>query len=417
MPAASSAPPMKSQPVERDADPAEDREPAEDRDHDTAPDPAGDDRRRLLREPAPPDDLRLERLVERRDRRAELQEVVGLDVALVVVRHGLQAGLGELLRRAERPGVVPPLAGERVGIRVGWPGLDADLAADAQQPVLLAERDPAAAREVEHRGGQRPARRLAGEDEDARGRRQRLGWAGHQDRRVVEVDRVAAEAQPRPDGGAGEDDEQERGDEEAEDRVELACPLQGRGVLRRRGRIDLRHRREQRAVEVAAAEERQHVLVEDLLLLGVVEERRPEARAAVQDHLPVLVARVHVEQDHEAVVEALPPDAPLVHQRPGVGVGLLGRPAVLDGLGVDHDLGAVRCSIWRIVSRDAIDGVRAEDAGGVVDADAVLRLGEGRSRGERRQQPAPGGRQRRTRRRRRRGRRQGESRRSAMGRA
>ena len=176
-------------------------------------------------------------------------------------------------------------------------------------------------------------------------------------------------------------------------------------MLRRRRRVDLRHRGEQRAVEVAAAEQRQHVLVEDLLLLGVVEERRPEARAAVQDHLAVLVARVHVEQDHEAVVEALPPDAPLVHQRPGVGVGLLGRPAVLDGLGVDHDLGAGPLLDLADRLRDAIDRVRAEDAGGVVDADAVLRLGEGRSRGERRQQPGPGGRQRRTRRRRRRGRR------------
>ena len=39
----------------------------------------------------------------------------------------------------------------------------------------------------------------------------------------------------------------------------------------------------------------------------------------------MVAAGVHVEQDHETVVEALPADTPLVHQRLGVAVGLLGR--------------------------------------------------------------------------------------------
>ncbi len=50
--------------------------------------------------------------------------------------------------------------------------------------------------------------------------------------------------------------------------------------------------------------------------------------------------RFHVEQDDQAVVEALPPDAPLVHEGLGVGVGLLGRDPVVDDLAVDDDLGA-----------------------------------------------------------------------------
>ena len=99
-------------------------------------------------------------------------------------------------------------------------------------------------------------------------------------------------------------------------------------------------RREQRAVEVAAAEQRQHVVVEDLLLLGVVEERRPEARAAVQDAPGRARCPGTCRTGSRARRRSPSARRPTGPSAPGVGVGLVGRPAVLDGLGVDHDLGA-----------------------------------------------------------------------------
>ena len=58
------------------------------------------------------------------------------------------------------------------------------------------------------------------------------------------------------------------------------------------------------AVEVALAEEREHVALEDLLPLVVGQARRAVAGAGVELDLAVArVVLVQVEQDHEAVVD------------------------------------------------------------------------------------------------------------------
>ena len=76
------------------------------------------------------------------------------------------------------------------------------------------------------------------------------------------------------------------------------------------------HRHEQRPVEVAALEQRQHLVLVDRLAVRVRQELGPVPGAGVQLDLAVAgVVGVEVEQDHEAVVEALAADAPLVHQR------------------------------------------------------------------------------------------------------
>ena len=82
----------------------------------------------------------------------------------------------------------------------------------------------------------------------------------------------------------------------------------------------------------AFAQERQHVVLEDRLALGVGQERRLEAGRGVELDLPVLERRVDVEEDRQAVVEPAPADAPLVDQREGARLGLLGRHAVVDEL-------------------------------------------------------------------------------------
>ena len=86
---------------------------------------------------------------------------------------------------------------------------------------------------------------------------------------------------------------------------------------------DLVHRRQQRAVHVALAQLRQHVVLEDALAVLVREPGLPVTRARVELDLAVArVALVEVEQDHQPVVDAGAADAPLVHQGDGVRLGL-----------------------------------------------------------------------------------------------
>ena len=100
----------------------------------------------------------------------------------------------------------------------------------------------------------------------------------------------------------------------------------------------------------------------------------------VELDLTVLEGGVEVEQDDQAVVDAGPPDAPLVHQRGGVRLGLVGRDVVAaERLRVDDDLGLG-------LRLDGIDdrlgltlGGPREDPGVVVDRLAVDRFGERRS--------------------------------------
>ena len=89
------------------------------------------------------------------------------------------------------------------------------------------------------------------------------------------------------------------------------------------------------------AEQRHHLVVEDRLALVAVEVRRLEPVAGVELDLAVLVAGVELEQDDQAVVDAGPSDAPFVHQRGGVGLGLRGGQVVAaHRLRVDDDLDA-----------------------------------------------------------------------------
>ena len=85
---------------------------------------------------------------------------------------------------------------------------------------------------------------------------------------------------------------------------------------------------------------REHVVLEDRLALLVRQEGGLEPGPRVELDLAVLEVRLHVEEDDEAVVEALAPDAPLVHQGARLRFGLVGRRVLAAVLGVDDDLGA-----------------------------------------------------------------------------
>ena len=123
--------------------------------------------------------------------------------------------------------------------------------------------------------------------------------------------------------------------------------LEPGGVLRRGGRVDLLERDAERPVEVGVPQVREHVVVEDRLALGVGQERRLETGRGVELDLAVLERRVDVEEDRQPVIEAAPADAPLVDERAGARLGLLGGDAVVDELGVDDDLRRRSAPRWR----------------------------------------------------------------------
>ena len=206
------------------------------------------------------------------------------------------------------------------------------------------------------------------------------GGAGISDRRVVEVDRVLAETAPVDERPARQAEQDDRRPDQPDRGVDLARGLERGGVLGCRRGIDLLERHVEGGVEVGRAEVREHVVVEDRLALGVREVGRLEPGRGVQLDLAVFEARVHVEEDDHAVVEARPPDAPLVDQCAGLGLGLLGRQAVRAAvLRVDDDLGAgPRLDLVdRRLGRD--DRLRAEDAGLVVDGAVGLGVRERRA--------------------------------------
>ena len=158
----------------------------------------------------------------------------------------------DLLGRPDRPAGVALALGLDLGVALGRADVDADLvpAEPEQAAVVLAERDQPARRQVEHGGRQCPPRRGAVHDHRP-GRRGQVGRRGrHQDRRVVEVDRVLAEPPPVEERPARQPEEDDRGADQADDRVDLARPLERGRVLGRRGGIDLLERDRERAVEV-----------------------------------------------------------------------------------------------------------------------------------------------------------------------
>ena len=97
-----------------------------------------------------------------------------------------------------------------------------------------------------------------------------------------------------------------------------------------------------------------------------------EAGPGVELHLPVAEVVAQVEEDGQAVVEAVPTDAPLVDERDGV---LLGACRVVGGLGlhlrVDDELGAGALLDGGDGLAELVDRLGADDLGVVVDAQAL----------------------------------------------
>ena len=160
--------------------------------------PASDDRARLVDQPAALDGMCLELRVELPDGWTELRQLVALDEAVRALGAEL-AKLAQrvLLRRPDRSPCVERSASFLDALELCRCDVDTDLAGEPEQAVVLPERDLAARRQVEHRGRQRPARRASVHDQGPRRRGQVRRWGRHQDRRVVEVDRILALPAPR----------------------------------------------------------------------------------------------------------------------------------------------------------------------------------------------------------------------------
>ncbi len=376
----------------RDGDrPADQEEPAarhEEADHeddDTGHDhddrtrhPSLDRLRRSLLEPALTDGVVLQALVERRHVLAELGQQIGLDVPVAAERP--ETAQHVLLGRGDRASGVPgPVClGHRV--RIGYVGLDAE-GGQAEHPRLLAEREQPAAGEVEQRGRQRATRSAALADQCARRRREVRRRCRKVDRRRVQIGRITSVPPPRRDRPAREQQERHGRPDQADDGVQLARRLEPGGVFRGGVGIDPRQRRREGAVQIPRPEQRQHLVLEDGLPLLVRQERRPIPGSGVQLDLPVDERWIEIEQDDQAVVEALATHAPLVHERPGVPLRLLLRHAGVDDLAVDDDLraGAVLDGVDRGLRR--ADRLRAEHPGVVVDRLILDRVGKRRAAG------------------------------------
>ena len=152
-----------------------------------------------------------------------------------------------------------------------------------------------------------------------------VGWRGRDvDRRRVEVDRVLAEPPPVEEAPANQAREDQRRTNQADDGIELPAALEPCGGFGRGHLVDAVHGGEDRRVPVVCAQVREHVVLEDLLAFAVGQERGGETGRRVELDLSARTARLEVEEDREAVVEPLAADAPLVDQRLGLPLGLLG---------------------------------------------------------------------------------------------
>ena len=159
-----------------------------------------------------------------------------------------------------------------------------------------------------------------------------------------------------------------------------APAFERRRVLGRRVRVDLVHRHEQRAVEVALLQERQHVVLEDRLALLVAEERRAIAGPGIQLDLAVLARRGRGRRGSTS--PSSKPRRPTPHwsisacASASAALSVDERP---DDLGVDDDLGAGPVADRLDLRLDLRDRVGPEDAGLVVDVLAGDRVRERRS--------------------------------------
>jgi hypothetical protein len=157
---------------------------------------------------------------------------------------------------------------------------------------------------------------------------------GKQDRVVDEHHAGVAAAFPPRAQEQAEHDRRDPDDECGQERVEDRLAGAVRVAARLGDVIDARKPVEQGRVEVAVLCLRQHRVIDDRGRLVLAEVVREIARARVEIDLAVpLAPRVHVEQDDQAVVDALPADAPRIHDRDrirprgcGGDVGVIARP-------------------------------------------------------------------------------------------
>ena len=226
---------------------------ADDLEH-AAPRPAAHGLARGLAEPVALDREVLELVVEVGDLAPELEQVVvGQDV--------LAVGRSRSSRRAYSSA---PLSGLRAFSRRRAASSSETGAVPCvrmrdllgEELVLLLEGELATAGQVEQRSRQGAARGRPVVHERRAGRGQLGRRRRHQDRRIVEEDRVPAVAQPMEHGPDDEDAEQAGPEEQAHDRIDDPPALQRLGMLDGVALVDLGHRGEQRAVEVATAQER-----------------------------------------------------------------------------------------------------------------------------------------------------------------
>ena len=143
------------------------------------------------------------------------------------------------LGRADRAARIPGAL--RLDDRITRVGthVDADLLARQQAAGILAEREQATRREIEHRRRQRAPRGAAVHDHRPRRGGQVGRWGRHQDRRVIGVDRVLAETPPVVERPARQAEQDDRRPDQTDRGVDLARGLERGGVLGRRRGIDL----------------------------------------------------------------------------------------------------------------------------------------------------------------------------------
>ena len=333
-----SAPPTRARPLIGRLK-AEEQEPRPGNDREHAPDdPAALRLARRLREPALADDVFLERGIEVVDRGPELEQLFGLDV--VARSRWLEPAQSELLGRAHRLAAVPrPLRLDHLVARRRVE-LHADLPTHAQEARFLAETDQAAARQVEHGRRQGAARCAAVHDHRARRRGEIGRWGRDVDRRRVEVDRVLAEAPPVEERPADEPCEDQRRSHQADHGIELAALFEPRRVLGRgRPRRCAPSPRGSPPSQSSARRCGSMSFSKIGLPLAVRQERGGEPGSRVELDLPAGAARLEVEEDRQAVIEALAADAPLVDQGERV-ASVSSVDLEVGDLRVDHDLGA-----------------------------------------------------------------------------
>ena len=272
----------------------------------------------------------LERRVEVGDVRPELRQVVGADEARPRVPPSERSFAERDL--LGRPGRAARVAARRCASTSASPAAGSTsmptfLPPSPSRP-LVSSRNAMSPRDARSSIAVVSARRDVRAVHDHRpGRGGQVGrWGGHQDRRVVEVDRVLAVPAPVEERPAGQPEEDDRRADEPEDRVDLAGALRARRRARawRRRRPSParpRARRRSRPSRRCGSMSFSKIAWRSL----VRQERRLEAGAGVQLDLAVLEVRLDVEEDDQAVVEALAPDAPLVDQGARLRLGLLGR--------------------------------------------------------------------------------------------